>query len=135
MKMRNSLLAAAAIALLAGVAAPSFAEPYDNNEIVVVPYGVQREVTGRSATGARIETRSLSRVVTTEGLDLRYDAAVDELHRRIEYTARASCEELDRSSFDLQLTSDRQCVNEAVRDAMPQADIAVARARTYASLK
>ena len=134
MKTRSSLLIAAAATLFAGVATPSFAQYYDD-EIVVVPYGVQSEVTGRSSTtGAPIETRSLSRVVTTEGLDLRYDAAVDELYRRIEFTARESCDELGRTA-DIQLTTDRQCVNEAVRDAMPQADAVVARARIYASLK
>lgn len=144
MKTRTSLFLAAT--LLAGAAiAPSFAQSvvkpdpyaYEENEIVVVPYGIQRYETGRNAPGsiAREQVLQLSRVISTDGLDLRYDPDVAALNQRVEYTAREICNELDRASAGQSTTSDRECVRDAVRAAEPQVEAAVVRARTYASLK
>ncbi|MGE0740139.1 MAG: UrcA family protein [Hyphomonadaceae bacterium] len=124
-RLASALCAVSALALFA---TPALAQSYDN-EIVVGPPNVQRETTGRSASGARIETLSLTRVVSARDLNLRYDADVRELHRRIRDTAVSMCNEIDRSSNGLTITSDRQCVREAVRDAMVQADAMVYYAR------
>lgn len=139
----RSALFVGAAAIMAFAGTPSFAqtvakgEYYETNEIVVVPYGIQRERTGRRASGslAPEETLTLSRVVSTDGLNLRYEADVSALHQRVEVTARDICNELDRATAGASTTSDRECVRDAVRAAMPQADAAVFRARTYASLK
>lgn len=130
-----SLIALAAAA--AALAAPALAQDkmkvadasfYSSDEIIVVPYGVQRYTTGRSSIGAPIETRTLSRVVDTSDLNLRYNSDVVELQRRIAFTARESCRELRRTA-DIPLDTQRQCVNEAVRDAQAQVESAVAVAR------
>jgi UrcA family protein len=131
----------AAIASLA-FAAPALAQYYEKppynpayvdaayeDEIIVIAPGVQRETTGRSASGARIQTLTTSLVVNTADLDLRYDADVDELHRRIGATAREACNELDRASRGVLLTSDRECVRDAIRDARLEADAMVYYAR------
>jgi UrcA family protein len=62
------------------------------------------------------------RVISTKDLDLRYDGDVYELHRRIEAVAEESCDEVERASPGVPLTTERECVREAVRDAMAQAD-------------
>lgn len=141
MKLALSLAAAAAALALA---APSIADVAKKDtsyytpaayaeaegDIVVRPYGIVRERTGRrTSIGGREEILSMSRVVTTAGLDLRYDAHVDELYRRISHTAAQICDELERASFGASMTSDRECVRDAVRDARYQADTLVARAR------
>jgi UrcA family protein len=143
-KLSLSLLAAAGM-LTAATIAPSFAQSvvkpapyaYAENEIVVVPYGIQRYETGRRAPGSigNEEILQMSRVVSTDGLNLRYDPDVDALRQRIEYTAREICRDLDRAAFGDSITSDRECYRDAVREAEDQVDRAVLRARTYASLK
>lgn len=127
MKRSTSWIAASAI-LLSALATPAFAQTkydsdYYDDEITVVAPGVVRERTGRrSSSGIPIEELTLQRVVTTDDLDLRYDADVDELYRRIDYTVREACDEVDRASQGAPITTERQCVREATRDAMAQAD-------------
>lgn len=122
-----SLLCAGASAL-ALIATPALAQSY-NDEIIVGPPTVERHTTGRSSSGIPIEEMSITRVVSARDLDLRYDADVHELHRRISVTARAMCDDLDRASSGLMITSDRECVRDAVRDAMAQVDVAIYHAR------
>jgi UrcA family protein len=91
---------------------------------------VHRERTGRrSSIGAPIEDLTVQRIVATDDLDLRYDSDVGELHRRIRATARDACNEIDRASRGVLITSDRECIRHAVRDAMAQADDLVYSAR------
>ncbi|MEQ1809911.1 MAG: UrcA family protein [Terricaulis sp.] len=94
---------------------------YDDEITVVAPY-VYRERTGRSSSGIPIEELTFQRVVDTNGLDLRYDSDIDELYRRIEYTAREACDEVERASRGAPITTERECVREATRDAVAQAD-------------
>jgi UrcA family protein len=139
---RTSLLLAAGV-LTAATIAPSFAQSvvkpapyaYEENEIVVVPYGIQRYETGRRVGIGREVVVQMSRVVLTDGLDLRYDPDVATLNQRVEVTAREICSTLERSSPGGAVTSDRDCVRDAVRAAEPQVERAIFRARTYASLK
>ena len=105
--------------------APASTTPvvYEEDDIVIVPYGIRE---GRDGTV------TLSRAVSIKDIDLRYDAGVDELNRRISWTAREICDELDDASrSSLLLTSERDCVRDAVRGARPQIDAAVQRARYY----
>lgn len=139
--IRTTLLAAAgAFALLAVPAlADDFKKPaydpayvnaaYYDDEIVVIAPGVHRERTDRSASGARIDTLTTSLAVSTSDLNLRYDADVEELHRRIRATAREACNDLDRASRGVMLDSSRECVRDAVLDAMVEADAMVYYAR------
>lgn len=126
MKRHLTWIAASAIALTT-LATPAFAQSvketgyYDDEITVVAPY-VYRERTGRSSSGIPIEELTLQRVVDTDGLDLRYDADVRELYRRIEYTAREACGEVERASRGAPITTERECVRDATRDAMAQAD-------------
>lgn len=126
MKKNVSWIAASAIALSA-LAAPAFAQSvksnvyYDDEITVVAPY-VHRERTGRSTSGIPIEELTLQRVVDTSGLDLRSNSDVEELYRRIEYTAREACDEVERASRGAPITTERECVREATRDAISQAD-------------
>lgn len=93
------------------------------DDIVIVPYGIRE---GRDGT------LTMSRAVSIKDIDLRYDAGVDELNRRITWTAREICDELDDASrSSLLLTAERDCVRDAVRDARPQVDAAIQRARYY----
>jgi UrcA family protein len=140
-KVRTTLIAAAgAFALLAVPAFAQYAKPaYDpidaeraytyDDEIIVIAPGVQRETTGRSASGARIETLTTSLYVDTSDLNLRYDSDVGELHRRIRDTAREACNDLDRASRGVMLDSDARCIRNATREAMVEADAMVYYAR------
>lgn len=103
---------------------------YYDDVIVVLPPGVQREDTGeRTASGARIQTLTAHRVVSAGDLDLRYDEDVAELHRRIRVTAVDACNEIERASTGVVLTSDGECVRDATRNATADADVLVAYAR------
>lgn len=117
-----------ALGALAGMsAAPALAK--GGEEIVVIaPYTQTTEET-RSATGAEVRTHTLRRLVTAEDLDLRDPAHVELLEQRVAYTARAACRELDRATHGIELTTNRECVHDAIDSAEPQIERAVAQAR------
>lgn len=132
-RLLTVLGAASALALLA---APAIAQKYPSdrayydNEIVVVAPGVHRESTGRrTGIGARIEELSTQRIVSTADLDLRSQRDVNELRRRIHATAREACNELERESSGIMLDSTSECVRDAVREAMAEADARIYYAR------
>lgn len=126
MKTPAFWIAASAITLTI-LTAPAFAQKYDDQyyydeEIAVVAPEVYRERTGRSSSGIPIDELTFERVVETRDLDLRRNADVDELYRRIEYTAREACDEVARASQGAPLTTRRECVRDATREAMAEAD-------------
>ncbi|MGQ0532160.1 MAG: UrcA family protein [Caulobacteraceae bacterium] len=126
----RATLAFLALSTLALAAAPAVAQSYDDDEIVVVAPGVVREPTGRrTSSGIPITDLVTQRLVTAKDLDLRYDADVNELHRRIRVTAEDACNDIERASAGMLITSDRECVRDAMRDAMAQADALVYSAR------
>ena len=144
--MCSSDLIAATASAFALLVAPSFAQkvpadpyydsayddPYYDDEITIVAPGVRREPTGRrSSSGIPIEELTLQRVVETHDLNLRRDTDVEELYRRVEYTAREACDEVERASQGAPITTERECVREATRDGMEQAEDLVYRARGY----
>jgi UrcA family protein len=104
---------AAAAAGLAFAAAPAFAQTVD--ELTVV---------GRIGPDGRPNT--LSRVVDIADLDLRSDADVREMQRRVRYTARSLCDELGETGGPGVTPS---CVDAAIRGAQRQTRYAVAQAR------
>lgn len=127
MTHKTTLWIATAAIALATFAASASAQSvkdtgYYDDEITVVAPNVYRERTGRSSSGIPIEELTFQRIVDTNGLDLRYDSDVDELYRRIEYTAREACDEVERASRGAPITTERECVREATRDAVAQAD-------------
>ena len=135
--MKSSHLSTIALAVagaLALIAAPSFAQSYDDkgyydDEIIVTAPYVHREVTGRDVTGARIETLTTSRAVETADLNLRYNSDVRELHRRISDAAANACREVEEASTGVSLTPRSQCIRNAERSATAQADVLVDTAR------
>jgi UrcA family protein len=106
-------LAAAGLAL---AAAPALAQTVD--EVTVV---------GHLGPDGRPNT--LSRVIDIADLDLRRDADVREMQRRVRYTARSLCEELGETGGPGITPS---CEDAAVRDAQRQTRFAVAQARARA---
>lgn len=126
--LRPTLLIAAAASVL--FAAPALAQSYYDDDIVVRAPTVEREYTGRrTAIGAPINELTLQRAVPTRDLDLRYDADVDELYRRIDFVTARACDEVERASRGVPLTTRRDCIRDARRDAVAQADALIYYAR------
>jgi UrcA family protein len=131
MKLPSIRLALALSGAVAGLALITPAIAQDDADITVrPPYVVHRHSLGRSAIGAREEEISVSRVVTTADLDLRSDEDVDELYHRVADTARLVCDEAGALLHDASVTSDRECVRSAMRDAAPQVRGVIAEARS-----
>ena len=136
--MKSSHLSAFALAAagaLTLIAAPSFAQdypdkgPYYDDEIIVTAPYVDREVTGRDATGARIETLTTSRAVETGDLNLRYNGDVRELYRRISDAAANACRDIEDRSNGVPITRRSECIRNAERSATAQADSLIDYAR------
>jgi UrcA family protein len=96
--------------------------------VVVAPYRHRSE--RDPATGAPIERVSASRVVHYSDLDLTTDWGVHQLHFRILRAAQDACDSLDRH-YQVMEPGDRECVSNAVRDAMHQAPIGYASDADY----
>lgn len=121
--LRPTLLIAAAASAFCFFAAPAIAQDYYDDEIIVRGPTVERTYTGRrSSIGAPINELTLQRTISTKDLDLRYDGDVRELYRRIDRVAYEACDEVERASQGVLLTTRRDCIRDATRDAMAQAD-------------
>lgn len=124
--LRPTLLIAATASALCLFAAPAIAQDYyddHNDDIIVRAPTVEREYTGRrSSIGAPINELTLQRAISTADLDLRYDRDVRELYRRIDRVAYEACDEVERASRGVPLTTRRDCIRDATNDAMAQAD-------------
>lgn len=128
---RSSTLSTLVTAALALAVVPVLAQAKDKvvydpaiieDEVIVVTPGVGRYSTGeRTAIGAEIDIVTTQRLVASNDLDLRYDRDAEELRRRIRAAAIDACNEVERQ-IDVSLTSDRECIRDAVRDAEQQAD-------------
>lgn len=123
-----------AIAMVTAVAGfgllPSTAGAAESEITVIAPYTVHRQVEGRSATGAEIETVSLSRTVSYADLDLTQPLAFRELESRINRVARQACSDLKRMYPDGAISSpnsaDTTCISNAVKGGMDRANLIVA---------
>ncbi len=123
-----ALLAASACSGLGLVGGAASAQTYYDNSIVVMPYGHRN--LGRGPSGAPIEEVSLSRVVSYADLNLRDPYDTREFQQRIAATARQACRDLDaRGHGNLSVTTNAECVRDAINDAMIQADAAIYDAR------
>ncbi len=141
--LRTTLLSIAAIGAFA-IAAPALAKDMKeqgaygasasfSDDIIVVAPGVYRDDTGRrTSSGIPIQELTLQRVINTGDLDLRRDSDVAELHRRVRDTAQSACDEVERASEGAPITTERECVRKATRDAMAQAETLVYARRGYA---
>jgi UrcA family protein len=128
--LRPTLLIAATASVLCLFAAPAIAQDYYDDEIIIRAPTVEREYTGRrSSIGAPINELTLQRAISTADLDLRYDRDVRELYRRIDRVAFEACNEVERASRGVPLTTRRDCIREATNDAMAQADDLIYTAR------
>ncbi len=110
---------------VSAVAALSFAAPAmaQDEEVVIVtaPYSVQRSTDGEVAVSQRVPMK---------GLDLRRDADVHELERRVAWTAQEVCDIAeDYAPRTTSMTSDRECVRRAIREARADMRYVVDRAR------
>lgn len=113
-----------AIAAASGAAAQDQRDEGGSAEIVVTaPYEVRREVVGRaSGTGAPIEVISLTRRVDYSDLDLTRHADVQQLEQRVNEIAREACDQLSQLYPIAARDGNRDCVTEALRDAMRQVE-------------
>lgn len=100
-------------------------------EVVAVESPIERERAG--PTGMTIEIIGLKRQVSFADLDLSKHADVTELERRIETTAKESCEKLEEMyplprnpsrSADI-----RRCTKQAIGNAADEIDAAIAAAQ------
>jgi UrcA family protein len=127
MKMRSfATTLAVTFGAIACLAISPAAAQDEESVTVTAPYAVHRE-NRRFGAG---ESVSVTHRVSSRGLDLRYAGDADEFNRRITYNAHVACEqaeELLRPAHSS--TTDAQCVRNALRDARPQFEAAIERAR------
>jgi UrcA family protein len=112
--LSRRICAVLAAAGFATAAVPAFAQEVD-------------EITVMGRMGPDGQPHSLSRPVSIADLDLRSDADVSVMRTRIRNTARQLCNELGESDS---ATLRPSCRDAAVRDALGQARLAVAQARS-----
>jgi UrcA family protein len=102
---------------------------FGDDMIVTAPRAERRDL-GRSSRGFPVQEIALSRRVSHANLDLKNARDYDELLLRIEETARDACRELDMrypDNYFPPLTSDRECVRNAINDSMAQVRYIAAR--------
>jgi UrcA family protein len=135
--MTRSKITALALTSLSALTlwiAPAFAQtyndrPHDDETIIVTAPRVHGEVTGRSGTtGASVVTLSEQRIIDASDLDLRYSSDARELRRRINDTVADACRQVERR-IEAPVDPPRDCICDATRDAMAQANELIAYAR------
>ncbi len=131
----TAAIALAAVPLLAHAKDKVIYDPMivEDDIIVVAPH--ERYITrDRNAVSGRSEEVTVQQVVYSNDLDLRRDYDVELLRERIRQTAIEACDVAERGE-NLSLTTDRECVREAMRDAMAQAESLISYKRGYATLE
>lgn len=129
------LLAGSAFGLLLAAAPVSAQSYYDDvsygpTENVVVEAPQYYRDHRSSSTGAPIVDIALQSDVSFDDLDLRTDWGARTLHTRVASTARSLCARLD-ARYPVTDENSPDCYRSAYRDAMAQADEAIAQARGY----
>jgi UrcA family protein len=112
-------LAAPALVLVAltfPLALPAFAQEPSENVTVFAPYVVKKTSTGM--TRNRVTTVSMSRKVSFSDLDLSTAEGKAALESRVKETAANVCKELDRRYPSQSVDEDKNCVQEAIDEAM-----------------
>ncbi|HEY1631472.1 MAG TPA: UrcA family protein [Rhizomicrobium sp.] len=95
---------------------------------VVIVNGPRRHPERDSVTGAPVQDIALSEAVRFDDLDLATREGAHALRERIKRTAARLCRRLDES-YAPSATSAPPCYDDALNDAMAQADEAIAAAR------
>ena len=95
---------------------------------VITVYGPRHHPERDSVTGAPIQDVAISEAVRFDDLDLTTREGAHALRERIKHTASRLCRNLDES-YAPSITSTPVCYDQAVNDAMAQADDAIAAAR------
>ncbi len=98
-------------------------------ELILVEAPIERRKVGRAdAIGARTEIIELRRQVSFADLDLSKHADVTELEKRIETTAKESCEKLDEMYPLATPDSIRRCTESAIKSTEEKVQAAIAAA-------
>lgn len=137
MRICLSLMAGALLAATSAVSSAMAQDGYYGRDVSyqggteeVQVYANRHHAGHSTVTGAPIEDVALSRAVRFDDLDLRSDADVRILHERIRATAHALCRELD-ATHPITTADSPPCYENAVQNAMAQADDAIGAARAY----
>ncbi len=129
---RKILTAATAIAVagfmpLAPVSAQDMSASKPDTRPSITVYAPRARQTGTTYTGVPIETLTTQSVVYIDDLNLRTEAGRDELHDRVESAAKSACEWLDEVyPMSPSMTTDNECVNDAMARAEDQVKAAIA---------
>ncbi len=86
-----------------------------------------KSVVSRSSSGVPTEQVTLTHRVSYADLDLKTQIGAAELQKRVKETARAACKQLDEL-YPLEGKNERQCTKDAIAQASPQVEQAIAAA-------
>ncbi len=129
---RTALLAS--VFGLALAASSASAQDYDDSAPVYrasseeVIVAAPRDRVERSTIGAPIRDVALSRPVRFDDLDLRSEQGAYVLRQRVRHTAERLCRDLDRR-YPITVADGPSCYQQAVDDAVDQAETAIDQAR------
>jgi UrcA family protein len=96
-------------------------------EVTVSAARETKIVVGHSAIGAPVEQITVTRRVSYADLDLASKSGADALEKRVNETAKSSCEDLDKH-YPLETSTAGDCTNAAIKLAMVQVREAVSAA-------
>ena len=126
MKLRSAGMALLALGVIAAGTAMAATDSLE--EVTVQGSRMTREVVGRAqSTGVPVELVTLTRHATYADLDLSTHSGASELRRRVESTAKATCQELDKL-FPLTTptaSNSQACLWQAVNGAESQIQAAI----------
>ncbi|KHK93143.1 UrcA family protein [Novosphingobium malaysiense] len=131
---RKILTAATAIAVagfmpLAPASAQDMSASKPDTRPSITVFAPRARQTGRTYTGIPVETLTAQSVVYTDDLNLATEAGREQLHDRVQSAAESACEWLDEVyPMSAPMTTDNQCVDEAVARADDQVKAAIAAA-------
>jgi len=128
--MRKAVFASVAARLaLAGMGLAVAAGPVVAQEVqevtVIAPLSVRQPV-GRTSSGGTVDLITVTHRVGYADLDLTRSADAAALRARVDETAKVACKQL-KTLYPL-VPADPDCVKAALKDAMAQADAAIAAA-------
>ncbi len=116
--------------LLATSPAAFAQEQYDRGHVdVSAAHRLTAKEIGRTTSGIPIDLVQLTHRVSYRDLNLGTSAGAAELEKRVHSEAESACKQIDTLyAGDISQTSDRECVDDAVKGAMPQVHAAIASA-------
>jgi UrcA family protein len=138
--LRTQMPRCAALAVCAALLALSDRAFAGHEDTSVVTVGGSHPLTqkqiGRSWAGIPIDVVELTHRVSYRDLDLATPAGVAAFGKRIRATAKEACGQIDRLfPGGLPDTSNRACIDAAVKEAMAQANTVIAAARRQTPMR